>query len=85
VNVGGVMGCAVELKMTMDQSYRQQVLSQGEDGKNYTDQLIYKTVSSNMRTLMSRLDDQKDGDRIFREEAQALAQERLEHPEDIWL
>lgn len=85
VNVGGVMGCAVELKMTMDQSYRQQVLSQGEDGKNYTDQLIYKTVSSNMRTLMSRVNDQTDGDRIFREEAQALAQERLEHPEDIWL
>jgi glutamate dehydrogenase/leucine dehydrogenase len=85
VNVGGVMGCAVELKMTMDQSYREQVLSQGENGKNYTDQLIYKTVSSNMRTLMSRLSDQKDGDRIFREEAQALAQERLEHPEEIWL
>jgi len=85
VNVGGVMGCAVELKMTMDQSYRQQVLSQGEDGKNYTDRLIYKTVSSNMRTLMSRVNAQKDGDRIFREEAQALAQERLEHTEDIWL
>ena len=85
VNVGGVMGCAVELKMTMDQSYRERVLSQGENGKNYTDRLIYKTVSSNMRTLMSRLSDQKDGDRIFREEAQALAQERLEHPEDTWL
>ena len=85
VNVGGVMGCAVELKMTMDQSYRERVLSQGENGKNYTDRLIYKTVSSNMRTLMSRLSDQRDGDRIFREEAQALAQERLEHPEDIWL
>jgi glutamate dehydrogenase/leucine dehydrogenase len=85
VNVGGVMGCAVELKMTMDQSYREQVLSQGENGKNYTDRLIYKTVSSNMRTLMSRLSDQRNSDRIFREEAQALAQERLEHPEDIWL
>ncbi len=85
VNVGGVMGCAVELKMTMDQTYREQVHSQGENGKNYTDRLIYKTVSSNMRTLMSRLSDQRDGDRIFREEAQALAQERLEHPEDIWL
>ena len=85
VNGGGVMGCAVELKMTMDQSYRGQVLSQGENGKNFMDKLIYKTVSSNMRTLMSRLSDQKDGDRIFREEAQALAQERLEHPEEIWL
>ena len=35
VNVGGVIGCAVELKMTMDTSYREQVLSQGEEGKTY--------------------------------------------------
>jgi glutamate dehydrogenase (NAD(P)+) len=85
VNVGGVMGCAVELKMTMDASYREQVLSQGENGKTYTDRLIEKTVSSNIRTLMERLSDQKNGDRIFREEAQQLAQERLDHPDDIWL
>jgi glutamate dehydrogenase (NAD(P)+) len=85
VNVGGVMGCAVELKMTMDAGYRGQVLSQGEDGKTYVDQLIDKTVSSNMRTLMNRLSDQKDSDRIFREEAQSLAQERLDHPDEIWL
>jgi glutamate dehydrogenase (NAD(P)+)/glutamate dehydrogenase (NADP+) len=85
VNVGGVIGCAVELKMTMDTLYLEQVLSQGKDGKNYTDRLIYNTVSSNIRTLMGRLSDQKDRDRIFREEAQQLAQERLDHPEEIWL
>jgi glutamate dehydrogenase/leucine dehydrogenase len=85
VNVGGVMGCAVELKMTMDASYRELVLSQGEEGKTYVDRLIDNTVSSNIRTLMGRLSDQKDSDRIFREEAQQLAQERLDHPEDIWL
>jgi glutamate dehydrogenase/leucine dehydrogenase len=85
VNVGGVMGCAVELKMTMDQSYREQVLSPGENGKTYVDELIYKTVSNNIRVLLSRLSDQKAGDRIFREEAQQLAQERLDHPEEIWL
>jgi glutamate dehydrogenase (NAD(P)+) len=85
VNVGGVIGCAVELKMTMEPSYREQVLSQGEDGKIYADGLIYKTVSSNMQTLVGRLSDQKDADRIFREEALALAQERLDHPDDIWL
>ncbi len=85
VNVGGVMGCAVELKMTMDRPYREQVLSQGEDGKTYTEQLVYNTVSSNIRTLMGRLSEQKEGDRIFREEAQKLAQERLDHPEEIWL
>ena len=85
VNVGGVMGCAVELKMTMDESYREQVLSQGKDGKNYMDRLIDNTVSSNVRTLMGTLNDQKESDRIFREEAQQLAQERLDHPGDIWL
>ena len=85
VNVGGVMGCAVELKMTMDNSYREQVLSPGENGKVYMDQLIDHTVSDNMRTLMSRLNSQKDGDRIFREEAQQLAQERLDPSGDIWL
>jgi glutamate dehydrogenase (NAD(P)+) len=85
VNVGGVMGCAVELKMTMDTMYREKVLSEGEDGKTYMDRLIYNTVSSNIRTLMSRLSDPKDCDRIFREEAQNLAQERLDHPEEFWL
>jgi glutamate dehydrogenase (NAD(P)+) len=85
VNVGGVMGCAVELKMTMDTLYREKVLSQGEDGKTYMDRLIYNTVSSNIRTLMSRLSDPKDCDRIFREEAQNLAQERLDHPKEFWL
>ena len=85
VNVGGVMGCAVELKMTMEPSYREQVLSQGENGKTYMDRLIDKTVSNNMRTLIERSSDPKDGDRIFREEAQKLAQERLDHPDEIWL
>jgi len=85
VNVGGVMGCAVELKMTMEPPYRKQVLSQGENGKIYMDRLIENTVSSNMRTLMGRLGGKNDSDRIFREEAQKLAQERLDHPENIWL
>ncbi len=85
VNVGGVMGCAVELKMTMDTTYREQVLAQGENGKTYVDQLIEKTVSSNMKTLMGRLGEKGDNNRIFREEAQQLAQERLDKPDQIWL
>ena len=85
VNVGGVIGCAVELKMTMDTAYREEVLSQGENGKVYVDQLIEKTVSRNMQILMERLKDQKNHDRVFREEAHLLALERLDHPEDIWL
>jgi len=85
VNVGGVIGCAVELKMTMDPSYRDRVLAQGENGKTYTDQLIYNTVFNNVRTLIERLNGQSNGDVIFREEALKLALERLDRPEEIWL
>ena len=85
VNVGGVIGCGVELKMTIDADYRERVLSLGDHGKTYTDRLIYNTVSSNIRTLTTRLNDHKKGDRIFREEAHKLAQERLDRPDDIWL
>ena len=86
VNVGGVIGCAVELKMTMDVAYREQVLSQGENGKTYVDRLIEKTVSSNMKALEEHSKGPgKARDRIFREEAQKLALERLEFPEFTWI
>ena len=85
VNVGGVMGCAVELKMTMDPGYRKRVLAEGEHGKVYTDRLIYSTVSRNMKTLLERLNEQGDCDMIFREAARQLAEERLEQTGDTWL
>ncbi len=85
VNVGGVIGCAVELKMTMDTEYRGRVLAQGENGKTYTDQLIYDTVSNNVRNLIDRLNGGKNDDIIFREEALTLAEERLENTDEIWL
>ena len=85
INVGGVIGCAIELKMTMEPSYRERVLSQGENGKTYADQLVYNTVSSNVRNLIGRLNGEKEGDIIFREEAQKLAEERLENTDEIWL
>lgn len=85
VNVGGVMGCAVELKMTIDENYRKKVLTEDGNGKTYTEQLIYNTVSSNIQTLLGRLTEHEKGDQLFREEAEKLAQERLEYPDDIWL
>lgn len=85
VNVGGVIGCAVELKMTMDTEYRERVLAQGGNGKTYTDQLIYDTVFSNVRSLIDRLNGKKDCDIIFREEALKLAEERLLITDDAWL
>jgi glutamate dehydrogenase/leucine dehydrogenase len=85
VNVGGVMGCAVELKMAIDKNYRKKVLTEDGNGKTYTEQLIYNTVSSNIQALLSRLKENDQDDQLFREEAQKLAQERLEHPDNIWL
>ena len=85
VNVGGVMGCAVELKMTLDEKYKKQVLSVGENGRIYTDRLIYKTVSDNIRQIVTCLNDKGDCDMIFREEALRLAEERLNRPEEVWL
>ncbi|NIQ02511.1 MAG: hypothetical protein GWM98_20815, partial [Nitrospinaceae bacterium] len=85
VNVGGVIGCAVELKMTMDDSYRQRVLAAGENGKAYLEQLIYNTVSENIRNIVFNLREGGECDRIFREEALQLALERLQSPGEVRL
>ncbi len=85
VNVGGVMGCAVELKMTFDKDYRSTVLSSGNNGKNYLENLIQKTVSSNIRFLWNRLNKSLSNDTIFREEATILAEERLTNCQETWL
>lgn len=84
VNVGGVIGCAVELEMTMDENYRAKVLAEGNNGRSYVEKLIYNTVADNTAEVMARL---KAGrrDSIFREEALAIAENRLEQPELTWL
>ena len=85
VNVGGVMGCAVELEMTADPDYRQQVLGPGGEGRVYIEELIYNTVRNNMMDLLDRMDRSSMKDVIFREEALALALARLESPSQVWL
>ena len=75
VNVGGVIGCAVELIMGHDTVYRQKVLQQGP--RKYIDALIFDTVSRNVSEVLRRLAENKTCDRIFREEAMDLAEERL--------
>jgi glutamate dehydrogenase (NAD(P)+) len=83
VNVGGVMGCAVELKMTADPTYKQNVLTKGP--RSYLEELIEKTVSRNVAEVYKRLADRKK-DVIFREEALILAEERLQSPKiEQWL
>ncbi len=82
VNVGGVIGCAVELKMTGDTAYRDAV--NGNGARQYLDDLIYRTVSKNVQEIHNRLAAQKGTDVIFREEAEKLARERLDS-KNVWL
>ncbi len=84
VNVGGVIGCAVELKMQEDAGYRSQVLEKGK--RSYTEELIHSTVSKNVLEIFNRLEEKKSRDMIFRETALELAEEMLErYASEEWL
>lgn len=85
VNVGGVIGCAVELEMTVDNSYRNKVMDAGNNGRSYVENLIYNTVARNTREIMGRLTPTSIKDKTFRETALELAENRLDQPELIWL
>lgn len=80
VNVGGVIGCAVELKMTADPTYRQNVLTKGP--RLYLEELIEKTITRNITKIYKRLAGQKQKDILFKEEALRLAEERLQSPKN---
>ncbi len=83
VNVGGVIGCAVELKMTENPVYKEKVITNG--ARSYLETLIEDTVSRNVAEVCKRLAGQP-GDIIFREEATRLAEERLQSPaNESWL
>jgi len=75
VNVGGVIGCAVELKMTGDPDFNQKLVE--KDSQTYLEKLIANTVSTNVTEVHKRMIAQKQKDVIFRDEALKLAQERL--------
>ncbi|PIQ97804.1 MAG: hypothetical protein COV67_02255 [Nitrospinae bacterium CG11_big_fil_rev_8_21_14_0_20_56_8] len=84
VNAGGVIGCAVELELTANTAYREKIESHGE--QTYLEELVFSTVSKNVSRVMERLSAPSPGDRIFREEALALARERLNAPApEFWL
>ena len=78
VNAGGVIGCAVEGNMLRDETYSVRVQKKGT--RNYTENLIFDTVSKNLKEIFSRM----KGDYIFRDAATDLAMERLETRE-LWL
>lgn len=84
VNVGGVIGCAVELKMAAELAYREKVLKVG--ARSYLEERIENTVSRNVAEVADRLAGRMQKDILFREEALRLAEERLVSPvREQWL
>lgn len=75
VNAGGVIGCAVELRQTANPAFREELRRAG--ARAWVEELIDRTIAGNVRALLSRLEQNKKKDRIFREEAVALAEEKI--------
>ena len=78
VNAGGVIGCAVEQKIMQDTNYANKVKI--KNTRNYTENLIFNTISTNVTEIFSRI----KNDDLFRDAATELALERLQTKE-IWL
>ena len=78
VNAGGVIGCAVEQKIMQNKDYATKVKE--KNTRNYTENLIFNTVSNNVIEVFSRV----RKDYLFRDAATELALERLQTKE-IWL
>ncbi len=83
VNAGGVIGCAVELKMTADKDYRDKRNAEGP--QSYLEKLISKTISQNVRETYQIMRDHSNKDLIFREAAFILAEKRLQTIEEFWI
>ena len=84
VNVGGVIGCAVELKMTGDLNFKDKMVKKG--AQIYLEELIANTVSKNVTEVHNRMTGQKQKNVIFRDEALNLAEERLcSQSKEEWL
>ena len=80
VNAGGVIGCAVERNMIIDNSYANRVKNIGI--RTYVEKLINNTISKNVCEIYARM--RNDSDTIFRDSAWELALERLK-TQEVWL
>jgi len=76
VNAGGVIACAVELRMDTDTAYRNRVLDEDGCGRAYMEELVYRIVSTNVEAICDRLG-KGGGDRTWRDAALDLAEHRL--------
>ncbi len=77
VNAGGVIACAVELKVDSDDKFKKKVKKQDGCGKAYLEQLVYNIISSNVSEIYARLAKAKNPDLMWRDVATDLAKERL--------
>ena len=80
VNAGGVIGCAVERNLIVDDSYAKQVNKVGL--RKYVENLIDNTITKNISDTYLRM--QNNSNTIFRDSAWELAMERL-GTQEIWL
>jgi glutamate dehydrogenase/leucine dehydrogenase len=78
VNAGGVIGCAVERRMSKSTAYGNKVKANGT--RIYTEKLIFDTISKNMQEIFKRMKENY----IFRDVATDLAYERI-NSQEIWL
>ena len=76
VNSGGVIGCALELAIKTDEVLKKVVLSAGV--RSYTENLIKKIISNNVRDVLNLIKEKNKTDTFFREEAFLLAIKRLQ-------
>ena len=77
VNSGGVIGCALELAIQTDEVLKKVVLSAGV--RSYTENLIKKIISNNVRDVLNLIKENNKTDTFFREEALFLAKKRLQN------
>jgi len=75
VNAGGVIACAVELKMDADSGYCDRVRKEDGSGRAYMEKLVYKIISTNVREICDRVC--KGDDIMWRDAARDMAMARL--------
>lgn len=80
VNAGGVIGCAVERNLIVDDSYADKVMQSGI--RPYVENLIDTTITKNVCDVYSRM--KENSDLIFRDSAWELALERLK-TQEVWV
>tara|TARA_B100000686_G_scaffold36711_1_gene38153 strand:+ start:1814 stop:3067 length:1254 start_codon:yes stop_codon:yes gene_type:complete len=78
VNAGGVIGCAVERRMSESNAYENKVKANGT--RFYTEKLIFDTITKNMLEIFKRMKE----DYFFRDVATDLAYERI-NSQEVWL